>query len=447
MRPNPNSQTRRLLTAFLLVAFAGPAAATIQFEEVEGAFSELPVTQSYGSAWADFNGDGCVDLFLSNHQQRPILLANNCDGTFHEVEDDVFTVHPRVERSGTYLWWPDFHGAAWGDYDNDGDPDLIISTGGVRGLRTQDFSTTNHFWENEHGHFKEKSGKKHLGNAGARGRTPNWLDFDGDGFLDIALGQLDPLDRTSVLRRQMEGKFEECEVSNDSWDTKDPALIRSLFPLTPVRMGVKGRLQAVVAQGGNFSRWGWKTQGCNVELKIWNRLKVPGATDMATGDFNNDLRPDFLIPTRRYGGSRYAAVGNRVNTMLMFGRNSQETLVLPDSRTLKLYYPGDMFPLSDVRIGEAGVGADPYLRVGEDQLYVELSRDNTHTHGLFEGDGGVFRIGYHLASRSWHLGLQNSGDVPGKRLRITVELDTGINASDISNSNFGIFGILKSLDL
>ena len=67
------------------------------------------------SAWADYDGDGCVDLFVSNllpgNSSR--LYRNQGDGTFKEVTQAV-GLPPLVLSSG----------ATWGDIDNDGDPDL-----------------------------------------------------------------------------------------------------------------------------------------------------------------------------------------------------------------------------------------------------------------------------------------------------------------------------------
>ena len=38
-----------------------------------------------GSAWGDYNNDGFPDLFLSSGLGRPLLFRNNGDGTFKDV--------------------------------------------------------------------------------------------------------------------------------------------------------------------------------------------------------------------------------------------------------------------------------------------------------------------------------------------------------------------------
>ena len=71
---------------------------------------------SHGSAWADYDNDGDLDLFVGNDQdQNNFLYANNGDGTFTSITNDI------TQDGGQSF------GAAWADYDNDGDVDLFIA--------------------------------------------------------------------------------------------------------------------------------------------------------------------------------------------------------------------------------------------------------------------------------------------------------------------------------
>ena len=69
-----------------------------------------------GVAWGDYDDDGDPDIYLSNTQPSSNrLFRNGADGTF----DDV-TVAPLNDLSHS-------HGVAWADHDNDGDLELYLS--------------------------------------------------------------------------------------------------------------------------------------------------------------------------------------------------------------------------------------------------------------------------------------------------------------------------------
>ncbi len=72
--------------------------------------------QSHGSAWADYDNDGDLDLYVSNDQgQNNFIYANNGDGTFTKVTNVI-------SQDGGKSF-----GAGWADIDNDGDLDLYVT--------------------------------------------------------------------------------------------------------------------------------------------------------------------------------------------------------------------------------------------------------------------------------------------------------------------------------
>lgn len=77
------------------------------------------ISNSNGAAWADYDNDGDLDLVVSNDQNKKnFLFANNGDKTFTKIDNTI------TEENN------DSYGMAWSDYDNDGDYDLIVANVG-----------------------------------------------------------------------------------------------------------------------------------------------------------------------------------------------------------------------------------------------------------------------------------------------------------------------------
>ncbi|CAM3705040.1 MULTISPECIES: CRTAC1 family protein [Pseudoalteromonas] len=121
-----------------------------------------------GPSLSDLNNDGYYDLLLTNHDSTPVqLFLSNSDFSFTKQAD----IYPRV----------DLHGMASGDYDNDGDNDILLSLGGGNGLTPQ----PQRLLQNNNGQFTDVTEQAGLSKMGARGRSVRWVDLDNDGDLDF----------------------------------------------------------------------------------------------------------------------------------------------------------------------------------------------------------------------------------------------------------------------
>jgi hypothetical protein len=67
-------------------------------------------------SWLDVNNDGKLDLFTTNHVNPNKFYINNGDETFTDLADELSIESP-----------PDGFGFSWGDYDRDGDLDVLIA--------------------------------------------------------------------------------------------------------------------------------------------------------------------------------------------------------------------------------------------------------------------------------------------------------------------------------
>ncbi len=139
------------------------------------------------AAWADYDGDGWLDLFVG-HESKPgdehrcQLFHNNHDGTFTMVK----APGSGAGRLGSNLGF--VKGVAWGDYNNDGRPDLYVTTmSGQSFLFRNDGPRDNAQAARGDWIFTDVTEKAGL--AEKRYTFPTWFfDYDNDGWLDIFAG-------------------------------------------------------------------------------------------------------------------------------------------------------------------------------------------------------------------------------------------------------------------
>jgi hypothetical protein len=177
---------------------------------------------SIGCAWGDYDNDGLLDLFVANRKQRSFLYHNEGNGAF-----TVITNGPFVNDIG-YAWGP-----AWADYDNDGFLDLFVANGPPNGPGQNDFLYHN----NGDGTFvKITTGV--VVNDGAIGNGCAWGDYNGDGFLDLFVSNLN--DQNNLLYRN--------SGNDNNWLT-----VRCVGQLSNrAGVGAKVRLKSTV---NGQSRW------------------------------------------------------------------------------------------------------------------------------------------------------------------------------------------------
>ncbi|MEE8390035.1 MAG: FG-GAP-like repeat-containing protein, partial [Anaerolineae bacterium] len=147
------------------LAPAAALAATTPLDDVGWASDESAATASV--AWGDWDGDGDLDLAVGNYGQAN-QVYENVGGTLSLAWEST-----GVLSSTTSV--------AWGDYDGDGDLDLAVGNG----------NQANQVYENAGGTLS-LSPASGLGweSTGDTKWTESvaWGDWDGDGDLDLAVG-------------------------------------------------------------------------------------------------------------------------------------------------------------------------------------------------------------------------------------------------------------------
>jgi enediyne biosynthesis protein E4 len=119
---------------------------------------------------ADFDGDGFDDIYFLNYLGDNALYRNKGDGTFEDV----------TAKAGLAMSRKISVGGAWGDIDNDGDPDLYVTS--YRGGNQL-------FLNNGDGTFTDITELTGTGYAG-HSSSAVFFDFDGDGDLDLYVANI-----------------------------------------------------------------------------------------------------------------------------------------------------------------------------------------------------------------------------------------------------------------
>lgn len=273
-------------------------------------------TMDSGPTFADYNGDGDLDIFIGGVAplSTVYLFENNGNGTFSDVTEEAGL--SIIDRLNTFS-------AAFGDYDLDGDLDLFMTHWGSGPILNGE--TTQHLWRNNSdGTFTDVSIDSGIAESfwlrSQFGFTPNWSDINNDGYPDMLLAA--DFGNSRVFVNQKDGTF--LDTTNDVIDDENGMgaavgdfdndldfdwFVSSIYDTDGVSEGHWGitgnRLyrnigngqfeDATVEAGVEHGFWGWGS--CFADLNndgYLDIVHVNGFTTQIAGEFTNDPTRVFI---------------------------------------------------------------------------------------------------------------------------------------------------------
>jgi enediyne biosynthesis protein E4 len=367
---------------------------------------------STGAAWADYDRDGHLDLFVARyvdfdvHHLPPFdprasgyrsffqipddlpgesdyLFRNRGDGTFEDVSQRAGVNDPRKLHG---------MGVVWGDYDNDGWPDLFVTNDGG----------PNYLYHNKHDGAFEEIGLISGTALGTNGETfgnmaGDFGDFNRDGKLDLVVSRYSK-QHASLYRNDAAGSFTDMatearidsatippvkwgvgfgDFDNDGW----PDLLIANGNFSSLMDAIKDEVKYAEPillfhnlGNGTFDEISNRTGLNNGPLK--------SRRGTAFGDVNNDGNLDAVIFNADGPPSLFLNETRNANHRVLFrlvGARSNRAAV---GARVTVYSPG-MTQIDEVRAGGS------YNSTNDPRLHFGLGRDAVITKVTVEWPSGL----------------------------------------------------------
>ncbi len=270
------------ITISLFFLMKGFMANAQQFSEANvRLLSEMGV--NYGNAVADYDLDGDLDIFIVAYNSFDLndpktwsRLLNNRGGWFEDItiESGFRNQHSRTKGDDVKL------GASWGDYDNDGYPDLLLAHQ----------NGTQLYRNNGDGTFMDVTTQVNIDSCEECINSSGlWWDYDNDGDLDIYLNYLNWPNR--LYNNQGDGTFIEIE---GALNLDNPSRTWSSIPVDANR---DGWMDIYVVNDFGLGRFYINQEGISFldVTEEYNLVNIGDGMGSSIGDYNNDGYFDIYI--------------------------------------------------------------------------------------------------------------------------------------------------------
>jgi enediyne biosynthesis protein E4 len=179
----------------------------LEFRDVTAAVGlGVESQRTMGAAFGDYDADGDLDLYVVNHAFCFPEQGSDVRADDHLYRNDDGVFVERTQELGPVTASVGFS-AAWVDVERDGDPDLVVINDAVGGM----IGRPNALWRNDGAEpdgtgwrFTDVSEASGVAIAGANGMGLALGDLDDDGFVDLAFTDIGP---NHVLMNAGDGTF------------------------------------------------------------------------------------------------------------------------------------------------------------------------------------------------------------------------------------------------
>jgi hypothetical protein len=320
---------------------------------------------STGAAWADYDRDGNVDLFVSRYVhvdidklpvpgstkfcqfkgvavqcgpwgmegETDLLYHNRGDGTFEEVSKKA-----GVDDPDKYYGL----GATWGDYDNDGWPDLFVA----------DDATPNHLYRNNHdgtftddamvGGIAMNSEGQALGSMGV-----SWGDYDHTGRLSMVISEF--AEQPNTLYRNNGGRgFEDVAMASRVGQSSMPLVG---WGMSFFDMDNDGWLDLLIVNGHVYP------QMDNIKGSAAYAQPILLHRNLKNGTFDEVSKPSGLadLPLKSRRGAAFGDIANNGNVDAVILNVGEPPSLLMNGNSSSNHRV--MFKLAGTKSNRAAIGA------------------------------------------------------------------------------------------
>ena len=237
-------------------------------------------------AWGDWDNDGDLDLAVGNTPYSSSQIGNQV----YENEGGALHLDPVNGLGWESVEAYDTFSVAWGDWDNDGDLDLAVGNGGLVAEPDQVYENVggNLFLDPANGLGWESSEP-----------TPTtevaWGDWDGDGDLDLAVGNFAELNQI-FENDQTTGTLRLDPANGWGWESQE---VNRTTSVAWSDWDGDGDLDLAFGGGGHFQAFRdfnqlYENDSATGTLNlVWQSSEHDGTDIVAWGDWDRDGSPDL----------------------------------------------------------------------------------------------------------------------------------------------------------